>query len=186
MLLIFVVIGYVAHPLVLPLTEDKLAKAEVAQEVEAGDMAKEVEVSPAEVKIVPATQFEPPIPEVVEESPVKTNPSIVEDAVEPVPMVNEVVEVEVFKPSRQTDGAQVVTVMQKSVKAGEVTDFSYDVVKAWEYSGEENIEGTSYDVGVATVELTTILGVDERKVKALCRDGVVVRWLWAASGVEIE
>lgn len=169
MILIFLAIGYVAHPVVLPLVEDKLPKAKVNTEVGVEKTTPKAVTPPVVVENVVAAPAEPDAQEVIEE-----------------PVVDEVIEVTAPETSKQMSDADVVAVMQKSVKAGEVTEFSYDDVQAWEFSGEEDIEGSSYAVGEVTVTVTTILGVGERKVKALCRNGVVVKWIWAASGVEIE
>ena len=182
MIVIFVVIGYVIHPIVLPFVEDNLPKAASSQKNE----LEEVEAPKDEVKVVPVTPEEPVVPKVIVDPAVETIPPNVEVvAEEEVPEV-EIPEVEVPEVNVKMSDAGVVAAMQKSVKAKEVNEFSYDDVQAWEFSGEEDIEGSSYGVGVATVEVTSILGSRERKVKALCKNGKVDRWIWAASGVEIE
>ena len=184
MLIIFVVIGYVAHPLVLPLVEDKLPKAEAS----IGDHAEELveKVGNQPVELIPAARIEPSVPVVVEKSVVNVTPRIVEESTEPEPMVEEIVEESVVEARTGMNEVQVIAAMQKSVKAGEVNAFGYDEVEAWQISGDEEFKGFTYTVGLAYVRTTTILGLTEQKVKALCSGGAVVAWLWEASGLEVE
>ena len=178
MILIFVAIGYVVHPIVLPFVENDLPKAEAPQEV-AVDEVPEVDEAPVE-------SVELATPTAIVESVEQATPVVVEDTAEPEPVVGEEEVVSELETSKQTGKADIAAVMQKSVKAGDVTEFAYDDVQAWEFLGEEDFDGSSYIAGECTVKVTTILGVSERKVKALCRNGGVVKWVWAASGVKIE
>ena len=190
MILIFVAIGYVVHPIVLPFVENDLPKAEAPQEV-AVDEVPEVDEAPVGLvePDTPAAIVEPvePVEPVEFVKPVElATPVVVEDSAEPEPVVGEEEVVSELETSKQTGKADIAAVMQKSVKAGDVTEFAYDDVQAWEFLGEEDFDGSSYIAGECTVKVTTILGVSERKVKALCRNGGVVKWVWAASGVKIE
>ena len=184
MILIFVAIGYVVHPIVLPFVENDLPKAEAPQEV-AVDEVPEVDEAPVEsVELATPTAIVESVESV--ESVEQATPVVVEDTAEPEPVVGEEEVVSELETSKQTGKADIAAVMQKSVKAGDVTEFAYDDVQAWEFLGEEDFDGSSYIAGECTVKVTTILGVSERKVKALCRNGGVVKWVWAASGVKIE
>ncbi|WP_347439744.1 hypothetical protein [Rubritalea sp.] len=180
MILIFVAIGYVAHPIVLPFVEDKLPKPQVVQSGEVDELLTAEEV--------PVAKIEPLVTVLDEAEDASVSPRIVEEATEPESMLNGVVEdveVEVTERDEMSE-AQVVAAMQKSIKAGEVNEFGYDEVVAWEFAGDEGYDGSTYQVGLVFVRMTTIFGLSEQKVKALCEDGAVVKWLWAASGVEIE
>ena len=184
MLIIFVAIGYVAHPLVLPLVEDQLPKAEAS----IGDQAEKLVEGGGRqpVELIPATRIEASVRVELEKSVVNVTPRIVEQTTEAEPMVEEIVEESVVEARTGMDEVQVIAAMQKSVKAGEVNAFGYDDVEAWQFSGDEEFKGFTYAVGLASVRTTTILGLTEQKVKALCRGGDVVAWLWASSGLEVE
>ena len=184
MILIFVAIGYVAHPIVLPFVEDKLPKAE--QEAKKG--APKAVMPPIVAESAAAAPAVPAAPVVVEEEVEKVSLRIIEEATEPEPMVEEVTEnlIEESNDKIIASEAQVVSAMQKSVKAVEVTEFGYDDVQGWALAGEEEFEGVNYQIGLATVNTTTIFGLTEQNVKALYSNKRVVKWLWAASGVEIQ
>jgi hypothetical protein len=185
MLLIFVAIGYVAHPILLPLVEDKLPKPEVEAGDDAVEAGPEVTTPPAVVESVPAPQVEPTTPVVVE-VPVVT-PPIIDVAAEPLPVVKDDSEdavVETAAPAMSE--SQVISILRKSINAGELTGFEADDVKALALAGEEEFDGVNYQIGLGTVNMTTIFGLTEQKVKALCINGKVVKWLWAASSVEIQ
>lgn len=185
MILIFVAIGYVAHPIVLPFVEDKLPQAE--QEFE--NAAPKAIGQPALAENTVATAVVPVAPVVmVKEDVAKVSPRIIEGATEPEPVVEEAIKDPIEESDAQViaSEAQVVAAMQKSVKAVEVTEFGYDDVRGWALAGEEDFEGVSYQIGLATVNTTTIFGLTERNVKALYSNKRVVKWLWAASGVEIQ
>lgn len=80
-----------------------------------------------------------------------------------------------------------VSVMKASIKAGEIKEFAYDQVLEWKESDEsEAVEGTEYEVGMASYKAETVFGVKTIQAKALIKDGKVVRWLWPKSGMEIK
>ncbi|PQJ29318.1 hypothetical protein BSZ32_13025 [Rubritalea profundi] len=132
--------------------------------------------------------MEPAAPVVVAETVLKVNSPITEEVTETEPVVEEVREeiaVDTATPTMMSE-SHVILVMQKSIKACELRGFNYDDVQALVQAGEEEFEGVHYQTGLATVNMTTIFGLKEQKVKALCSNGKVAKWLWAVSGVEVQ
>ena len=91
------------------------------------------------------------------------------------------------EPPVPTGPVDVVAVMQGSIKAGEIKEFSFDQVLDWQASEEtETIDGETYSTGIASYKAETVFGVKTIQAKALIKDGKVVRWLWPKSGMEIK
>ncbi len=84
-----------------------------------------------------------------------------------------------------TDG-QIEELMKKSIAGGAVKEFKTEQVKGWKASGEETIDGTEYQTGLAAYEAATIFGVRPVQAKALIKDGKIERWVYAKSGMEIQ
>ncbi len=81
---------------------------------------------------------------------------------------------------------EIVELMKTSIAGGAVKEFTSAQVKGWKASGEETIDGTSYQTGLAAYEAETIFGVRPVQAKALIKDGKIERWVYAKSGMEIQ
>lgn len=80
----------------------------------------------------------------------------------------------------------IVELMKTSIAGGAVKEFTSAQVKGWKASGEETIDGTTYQTGLAAYEAETIFGVRPVQAKALIKDGKIERWVYAKSGMEIQ
>jgi hypothetical protein len=81
---------------------------------------------------------------------------------------------------------QIIELMKKSIAGGAVKEFTSDQVKGWKINGDETIDGTDYQTGLAAYEATTIFGIRPVQAKALIKDGKIERWVYAKSGMEIQ
>lgn len=80
----------------------------------------------------------------------------------------------------------VISVMRKSLSSGQIQSFGLSHVTAFEQGPEESVDGQIYQTGIATYRAETSLGVKSVQAKALIREGAVVRWVGAKSGVELK
>ena len=91
------------------------------------------------------------------------------------------------EPVEQPTGpVDVVALMKASVEAGDIQEFQLAQVQGWKETGEEQIEGVTYQTGLAAYRAETIFGVKNVEAKALIRNGKVERWIWPKSGLEIK
>ena len=81
---------------------------------------------------------------------------------------------------------KIIALMKDSIAGGAVKEFTSDQVKGWKANGEETIDGTKYQTGLAAYEAATIFGVRPVQAKALIKDGKIERWVYAKSGMEIQ
>ena len=81
---------------------------------------------------------------------------------------------------------EVIALMKESIAGGAVKEFTADQVKGWKVNGDETIDGTEYQTGLAAYEAATIFGVRPVQAKALIKDGKIERWVYAKSGMEIQ
>jgi hypothetical protein len=82
--------------------------------------------------------------------------------------------------------ADVVWLMQKSIKAGQINEFTYDQVLEWTAAPDETVDGESYQTGLASYKAETIFGVKTIQAKALIKGGTLQKWIWPKSGMEIK
>ncbi|GAA5481689.1 hypothetical protein [Haloferula sargassicola] len=85
-----------------------------------------------------------------------------------------------------TGGGDVVKLMQDSIKAGDVKEFTFDQVVDWKEGGPVERDGESYQSGMASYKAETIFGVKTIQAQALIQSGKVVKWIWPNSGMEIQ
>ena len=81
---------------------------------------------------------------------------------------------------------EIIALMKESIAGGAVKEFTSDQVKGWKANGEETIDGTEYQTGLAAYEAATIFGVRPVQAKALIKDVKIERWVYAKSGMEIQ
>ena len=128
----------------------------------------------------PATVVEPaPAPAPVAKiDPVVSNP-------EPMPVVEPTPVPDPVEDTKLGDD-EIIALMKDSIAGGAVKEFTSDQVKGWKTNGEETIDGTEYQTGLAAYEAATIFGVRPVQAKALIKDGKIERWVYAKSGMEIQ
>lgn len=80
----------------------------------------------------------------------------------------------------------VVKVMQDSIRAAQIKEFTFEQVLDWTAEADETVDGDSYQTGLASYKAETIFGVKTIQAKALIRDGKVQRWIWPKSGMDIK
>jgi serine/threonine protein kinase len=80
----------------------------------------------------------------------------------------------------------VVKLMQESLRANQIKEFTFDQVLGWEAGGNEVVYGETYQTGVAAYKSETIFGAKTIQAKALIQGGEVKKWIWLNSGVEIK
>ncbi|NNM29930.1 MAG: hypothetical protein HKO57_10425 [Akkermansiaceae bacterium] len=84
------------------------------------------------------------------------------------------------------DADGLVAAMQKSVKDGEIKEFTFPQVEGWKAGADENIDGETYQTGLAAYKAETIFGVKTVQAKALIQNGKVQKWVYAKTGMEIK
>lgn len=125
----------------------------------------------------PAAPAPAPAP-VAKIDPVVSNP-------EPMPVVEPTPAPAPVEDTKLGDD-EIIALMKDSIAGGAVKEFTSDQVKGWKTNGEETIDGTEYQTGLAAYEAATIFGVRPVQAKALIKDGKIERWVYAKSGMEIQ
>lgn len=174
---------------VIPISQTDLPEQVAAMPVNPTPEPVPVE---AVVPEVTAPVVEPTEPEVAVVEPTPEETVVDPFAVPAVPaepeMVKEPAEPEPELAAVVPDGPlDIVSVMQGSIKAGEIKEFTLDQVLDWKASeAPETIDGESYQTGIASYKAETVFGVKTIQAKALIKGGKVTRWLWPKSGMEIK
>ena len=196
-------IGYVAEPTLRPHLTG--ASAEPNPVAPKPDTAPPADATPAPA---PEPAPEPiPVPEPVpapDPVPPVTPPPVVDEEPEPAPVAEEeeapadettgtdevadVMEEEVKEeePAPPAAPADVVSIMQASVRAEQIKEFTFDQVLDWKAGEDETVDGETYQTGLVSYKAETIFGVKNIEAKALIRNGKVERWIWPKSGMEIK
>jgi hypothetical protein len=84
------------------------------------------------------------------------------------------------------DQNDIVKIMQNSYRSGMIKEFVIDKAVAWKATGEETVDGMTYQTGLVDYSAETIFGVKNVQAKALIRAGKVVKWISPKSGMEIK
>lgn len=142
---------------------------------------------------VPEPEPEPepapePVPNPAPEPEPAPEPAADEDPVAAEDPVAEPMEEEAVAPgpAAKLDQAGIVQLMQESIKAGSLKEFTFDQVLNWKAGEDEDFDGTTYQTGVAAYKAETIFGVKTIEAKALISEGKIQKWIWAKSGLEIK
>lgn len=113
---------------------------------------------------------EPPVPDPVPEP------------IEPIePRGNEANEAAVV-----LDADAIVALMKSSVAKGQVSEFEATQVTSWKAGEAMDFDGKRYQTGWLTFKAETILGMQEHDAIALIENGVVVKWMWAKTKLEMR
>jgi hypothetical protein len=191
--------GYSLEPSMRPtLTGQVPAKAKTLADAAVTD-PEPPPVTPAPVTPPPVTP--PPVtPPPVEPPPVVKNepepPPVTPPPVEPPPVVNNEPEPPMEEPvtppaappapSGALGPDDIVKLMQDSIRAKQVKEFTFDQVLGWKAGEDEEVDGEKYQTGVAAYKAETIFGVKTIQAKALIQAGEVKKWIWPNSGMEIK
>jgi len=89
-------------------------------------------------------------------------------------------------PVAEAGTANLVQVMQESVKSGQIKEFKFDQVTEWKAGEAETVDGESFQTGTALYKAVTFLGEKSIEAKAFIKGGKVQRWIWPRSGMEIK
>ena len=131
--------------------------------------------APAPATVVAPAPAPAPVAKI---DPVVSNP-------EPMPVVEPTPVPDPVEDTKLGDD-EIIALMKDSIAGGAVKEFTSDQVKGWKTNGEETIDGTEYQTGLAAYEAATIFGVRPVQAKALIKDGKIERWVYAKSGMEIQ
>jgi hypothetical protein len=71
--------------------------------------------------------------------------------------------------------------MKQSLRQGGAGVFQIEGADRWRWGGRETIDGVEYETGLVTMVNESAFGSTERELKALMREGKVVRWVDAAT-----
>jgi len=169
-----------SKPVVVAGPEEEEIPAPAPEPAPAPTPAPEPEPEPV-VQADPAPEPAPaPAPEPAPEPQPAPEPVVQE---EPAP---EPMEEETPAPAAALDQAAVVKLMQDSIKAGGLKEFTFDQVLDWKAGEEEDFDGVTYQTGIAAYKAETIFGVKTIEAKALISEGKIQKWIWAKSGLEIK
>lgn len=180
-----------------------LVNTDLVEQIAAGPIAAPEAAPPVpDVPPAPPEPVTPPLPVVPE--PVTPPPPVVPEPITPPPPI----EPDPVAPTQPTidpapapeatpsgpesappteDAVQeTVKLMQASLKAAEIKEFTFDQVTEWTSGTDEIHDGQNYQIGLASYKATTIFGEKIIPVKALIKDGKVQRWIWPKSGKTIK
>ena len=130
----------------------------------------------------PTTPVAPTAPPVAGMEP--TTPAMPDPAAPAAPA--EPAEPEAPAASASLSPEEIVSVMQASVKAGEIKEFSFDQVLGWKADEDKESGGETFQTGMASYKAETIFGVKNIQAQALIKNGKVAKWIWPKSGMEIK
>jgi hypothetical protein len=133
-------------------------------------------VTPPPVEPPPVTP--PPVTPPPAEPPVVKNDPPMEEPVAPPATPP--------TPSAALGPEDIVKLMQDSIRAKQVKEFTFDQVLGWKAGEDEEVDGEKYQTGVAAYKAETIFGVKTIQAKALIQGGEVKKWIWPNSGMEIK
>ena len=170
-LLVFMAIGYVIHPMILPQLQKSglVAKPKVVDS-DADKVEAKIE-KPAEV-----AKLDPKKPV----APVAVAPKV---EPKPEPIVKDAAPIDPSTPL--TDG-EFLDVMQSAVKYGSVKEFTFSQAVDWRRLGQQEIGGETYDVGLVVYNASTVFGVQKIEAKALIQKRKIVKWLWAETNTLMQ
>lgn len=171
--------GYVMYPMVSPKLMDAGIIAKVDEEekpdTENSDNPADGDTDIADGQPVnPDSMPDTPKPDPVTE--VKPDP-VTPDPVTPDPATPTV---------KTLTDPEFLAKMRTSIESGKVTEFNITQVKDWRRVGKEEIDGVTYEVGIAQFAANTILGPQKHDAKALFKDGKLVKWVWAVTNSDMK
>ena len=191
LLIVFLVIGYVIHPMALPkLNEQGFGPTAIKEQIDANGekikidkpSAKKPTKKVAETKVA---ETNPRITDEATEPEMNNTNKVAKPAVKPAPRVEEV-PLPTAAPIPGLSDLQVLNAMRHSIRSGELKEFTFAQVKEWKRTKDEMIAGQNYDVGKATYTADTLFGKENFVAKALFKDGQLVKWVWDSNNFEMK
>ncbi|HEY8960680.1 MAG TPA: hypothetical protein VIM57_00640, partial [Luteolibacter sp.] len=85
-----------------------------------------------------------------------------------------------------TETSPVIVAMQESFQKDGLKEFTEAQPTRWQVGGDETIKGETYQTGLLDYLAQTPFGGKAMQVKALLRDGKVVKWVSVTSGKELR
>lgn len=79
-----------------------------------------------------------------------------------------------------------VKLMRECLQNNPIKEFSIGQVTTWSSGPEETIDGETFATGIISYEAKTILGQKTMQAKALIKNGSILKWTHAKSGIEIN
>jgi hypothetical protein len=187
--------GYTLEPqLRFQLTGESASTAPLVQEAESPALVSEAPALTAPeqpapvappVEIAPTTPTAPEIPIAGDSMPAEVVPDAAPEVIpaEPTP---EAAPAEAPSTPATAPSGDPVEAMQTSIRAGKIKEFTFEQVLKWEPAADETVEGETYKIGLASYKAETIFGEKTIQAKALIKDGIVQKWIWPKSGMEIK
>jgi hypothetical protein len=164
----------------VPITETDLVDQIAANHFSSSDPP----VAPPEVApVVPAAPVTPAVGDSEEPAKLPEPPPV---SVAPPAPTPEPVPAPEPPPAVATAAPDSVKVMQDSIKAAQIKEFTFGQVLEWKAGANETVDGETYQTGLASYKAETIFGVKMIQAKALIKAGKVHRWIWPKSGTEIK
>ncbi|MEM1085392.1 MAG: hypothetical protein AAGI48_14865 [Verrucomicrobiota bacterium] len=128
----------------------------------------------------------PPAPPVASNDPMPAQPPAGGTPPAPEPAAPEPEPEPEPEPAKRLSDEEIVAVMQESVKAGQIKEFTFDQVLGWKATEDKESDGDTFQSGLASYKAETIFGVKNIQAQALIKEGKVVKWIWPKSGMEIN
>lgn len=152
------------------------------------DLLQQLAVNPPK----PVVPEPPPVPEPT--PPPVPEPPVPTPMPEPEPTPRGESEPEPVKPEPTPEpaapatlgDADIIRIMQESYRSGLIKEFVVDKAIGWKATGEEKVDGETYLTGLVDYSAETIFGMKNVRAKALIKNGKVVKWVSATSGMEIK
>jgi len=176
--------GYTLEPqLRFQLTGESASTAPLVQEVASPALVSEAPALTAPEQPAPVA---PPV-EIAPTAPIPQETPIAGDSMPAEGVPDAAPEVIPAEPAPATaPSGDPVEAMQTSIRAGKIKEFTFEQVLKWEPAADETVEGETYKIGLAFYKAETIFGEKTIQAKALIKDGIVQKWIWPKSGMEIK
>lgn len=133
----------------------------------------------------PTPQAEPPSPPVSPLNPSTPDP-LETLANEKAPEVTPTPPPTAPTASSAPNEADIVAIMKESIQNVQITEFKFADVLEWKAAPAEDLDGATYQIGLASYRAETIFGVKTFQAKALIKDGKVNRWIGKKSGQDLN
>ena len=212
--LVFAVVGYFVHPMMLPQLIEAGLVSETA--LDGKKLNKEdlnsvnTDKSNTNDKVEKSTSYPDGSPRIIDEpvepdsngedlddplidpspAPVEipaqniVEPKLPEPIIIPAPETSDSVKPAPSAPSLSNN--ELIEMMKQSVRNKEVKEFSYNSVLSWLSSGVKEINGQTYQVGEVIYKDSTFFGNQALKAKALFQDKKLVKWVWPTTNADMK
>jgi hypothetical protein len=137
--------------------------------------------SPIDLASLPAAQLPQSVVLKTDVTVIPGAPELPQPPVEPVAL-----ETPAIAPAEVRVAAVPVKVMQDSIRAAEIKEFSFAQVREWQAGADETLDDQTYQTGTVTYIAPTILGNKKLRAKALIQSGKVCRWVRSNSGIQLN